>query len=309
MLKNTCADMDNQMSERTKTRQLEIEAVSKALAVLSGDEAHDTFTSTFNAAFLQKKAVSANADRRAEAAKVLRAAAKKLQSPKLATLATSVRLDDFKELKRAIDKMVADLKAEKQGEIDHRDWCVEEFSNTEKATELKQKDLDASNAKIADLTNTIDSLTAEIDTITKEIADMQTSIKHAGEDRELENKEFGQTVMDQRATQTLLTEALNVLKGFYDKAALVQVKGKKQPAGPPPPQGFKTYDKSKGSGPIAMIEEIVAEAKALEAEAIRGEEEAQKSYEDMVRETNAAIDEANLDLTNKKAAKGKAEGE
>merc|ERR1719263_185279 len=58
-----------------------------------------------------------------------------------------------------------------------------------------------------------------------------------------------------------------------------------------------------------MIEEIVAEAKALEAEAIRGEEEAQKSYEDMVRDTNKAIDEANLDLTNKKAAKGKAEGD
>merc|ERR1719378_1058821 len=58
-----------------------------------------------------------------------------------------------------------------------------------------------------------------------------------------------------------------------------------------------------------MIEGIVAEAKALEQEAIHGEEAAQKSYEDMVRDTNAAIDEATADLTNKKAAKGKAEGD
>merc|ERR1719456_1982453 len=170
MLKTTCADMDGQMAERTKTRQLEIEATSKALAVLSGDEAHDTFTSTFNAAaFLQERSSrSANADRRAQAAKVLLVAAKKLGSPKLATLATSVRLDDFKQLKKAIDKMVGDLKAEKQSEIEHRDWCIEEFSNTEKATELHQKDLDATNAKIEGLTNTIEVLTSAIDTLTNE---------------------------------------------------------------------------------------------------------------------------------------------
>merc|ERR1719487_1527811 len=53
MLKETCANMDSQMEERTKTRNQEIEACSKALAVLSGDEAHDTFTRTFNAAFVQ----------------------------------------------------------------------------------------------------------------------------------------------------------------------------------------------------------------------------------------------------------------
>ena len=54
---------------------------------------------------------------------------------------------------------------------------------------------------------------------------------------------------------------------------------------------------------------IINDAKALEAEAIRGEEDAQKSYEDMVKETNAAMDEANNDITNKAAAKGKAEGD
>merc|ERR1719169_317842 len=56
MLKETCANMDAQMEERTKTRNEEIEACSKALAVLSGDEAHDTFTRTFNAALVQKSA-------------------------------------------------------------------------------------------------------------------------------------------------------------------------------------------------------------------------------------------------------------
>merc|ERR550537_1720461 len=48
MLKETCANVDQEYEERTKTRQLEIQAVSKALAFLSSEEAHDLFTRTFN---------------------------------------------------------------------------------------------------------------------------------------------------------------------------------------------------------------------------------------------------------------------
>merc|ERR1719248_24022 len=47
-LKETCQNMDQEFEERTKTRQLEIQAVPKALAFLSSDEAHDLFTRTFN---------------------------------------------------------------------------------------------------------------------------------------------------------------------------------------------------------------------------------------------------------------------
>merc|ERR1719218_190931 len=54
-LKERCANMDSEYEERTKTRQLEIQAVSKALAFLSS-EAHDLFTRTFN--FVQVQSVS-----------------------------------------------------------------------------------------------------------------------------------------------------------------------------------------------------------------------------------------------------------
>merc|ERR1719399_2101495 len=52
MLKEKCASTDAEWEERQKTRQLEMEACSKALAVLSSDDAHDTFTKTFNPAFV-----------------------------------------------------------------------------------------------------------------------------------------------------------------------------------------------------------------------------------------------------------------
>merc|ERR1712070_543055 len=54
MLKEKCSMTDNEWEERQKTRQLEMEACSKALAVLSSDDAHDLFTKTFNPSLLQK---------------------------------------------------------------------------------------------------------------------------------------------------------------------------------------------------------------------------------------------------------------
>merc|ERR1719215_1672239 len=47
MLKEKCAMTDKEWEERQQTRQLEMEAVSKALAVLSGDDAHDLFHTHF----------------------------------------------------------------------------------------------------------------------------------------------------------------------------------------------------------------------------------------------------------------------
>merc|ERR1711939_355153 len=53
MLKEKCSMTDSEWEERQKTRQLEMEAVSKALAVLSSDDAHHLFTKTFNPSLVQ----------------------------------------------------------------------------------------------------------------------------------------------------------------------------------------------------------------------------------------------------------------
>merc|ERR1719277_2439250 len=58
-----------------------------------------------------------------------------------------------------------------------------------------------------------------------------------------------------------------------------------------------------------MIEQIVSDAKAMEAEAIRSEEDAQKAYEDFVKETNASIEAKSKDIVNKSDTKAKAESD
>ena len=189
MLKEKCSTTDAEWEERQKTRQLEMEACSKALAVLSSDDAHDLFTKTFNPAFVQTEARS---ERRSKAAAVLSAVAKKLNSPRLSAIATKIRLDAFTKVKKAIDDMVAQLLKEKADEIKHKDFCVDEFNKNQLETEKKERQKSDQIAKTEDLEMQIDALTKAIDTLKAEIAEMQVQMKRAGEDREKENKEFQQ---------------------------------------------------------------------------------------------------------------------
>merc|ERR1712110_1337541 len=126
---------------------------------------------------------------------------------------------------------------------------------------------------------------------------------------EKQNKEFQATVADQRETQKLLKAALSILGEFYNKekaAAMLQ----QEPAGPPPPAGFEAYKKNAASGGVMqMLEQIISDAKAMEAETIRSEEDAQKAYEDFVKDTNNSIEAKNKDITNKAENKAKAESE
>merc|ERR1719506_412616 len=188
MLKEKCSMTDSEWEERQKTRQLEMEACSKALAVLSSDDAHDLFTKTFNPSFVQTESRS-HSEARDQASKLLKSVAVKVGNPRLATLAEAVQL----------------LK-EKEDEIKHKDFCTDEFNSNELQTEKKTRSKADLVAKIEDLELTIKQLSDAIDTLKSEISELQVQLKRAGEDREKQNHEFQGTVSDQRATQKLLTQ-------------------------------------------------------------------------------------------------------
>jgi len=309
MLKEKCSMTDSEWEERQKTRQLEMEACSKALAVLSGDDAHDLFTKTFNPALLQVEDTT-RSQQRDRAAKVLTAVAHKVMNPRLATLAVQVRLDAFTRVKKAIDDMIAQLTKEKEDEIKHKDFCVDELNTNQLQTEKKEREKEDLIAKIEDLEAAIKKLSDEIATLKAEIAEMQVQMKRAGEDREKQNKEFQMTVSDQRETQKLLQAALNILAEFYGKKEKLALMQKQEPAGPPPPPGFEKYEKNAAAGGVmGMIKQIISDAKAMEAEAIRAEEDSQKAYEDFVKETNGSIETKSKEIVNKSELKAKTEGE
>merc|ERR1712014_261899 len=178
MLKEKCSMTDKEWEERQKTRQLEMEAVSKALAILSGDDAHDLFTRTFNPALLQSGS-AAHAECREQASQLLSKVAQKFHNPRLSTLAYSVKLDAFTRVKKAIDDMIAQLLKEKADEIKHKDFCTDEFNKNQLQTEKKDREKQDLIAKIEELESTIKALAEAIETLKAEIAEMQVQLKRA----------------------------------------------------------------------------------------------------------------------------------
>merc|ERR1711957_366751 len=216
----------------------------------------------------------------------------------------------FVRVKKAIDDMIAQLLVEKADEIKHKSFCVDEYNSNQLQTEKKDREKQDLTAKIEDLEMTIEELAKSIETLKAEIAEMQVQLKRAGEDREVENKGFQTTVADQRETQKLLQAALGILQDFYGKQKAAAFVQKQEPAGPPPPPGFEAYKKNAASGGVmGMIQQIINDAKAMKAETIRSEEDAQKAYEDFVKETNGSIDAKSKDIVNKSETKAKAEGD
>merc|ERR1719414_1686313 len=184
--------------------------------------------------------------------------------------------------------MIAQLVKEKEGEIKHKDFCVDEFNSNQLQTERKEREKNDLIAKIEGLDIQIKELGDEIAKLKGEIAEMQVQLKRAGEDREKQNKEFQMTVADQRETQKLLKAALNVLHDFYGKQAPDASFAQRQDPTKPPPAGFETYKKNSASGGVlSLIQQIISDAKAMETDTIRSEEDAQKAYEDFVKSTNA----------------------
>jgi len=302
-LKEQCAAMDAEFTARQKTRAEELEAVAKATEILAGDDAQDMFRKTFG--FVQKQSTG-NRKRREQASKILTSLGQKNRNPRLITLALQIRLDAFTKIKKEINAMIEDLMKQQADEVKHKDYCVEALNTNKKHTDKKEREQKSLQETIDDLKMTIDDLKTAIDTLKAEIKEMQIQLTRAGEDREKENVEFQETVADQRATQKLLNQALEVLKGFYDKkVALAQMNHQQTP-----PAKFKTYKKNESSGGVmGMIQQIIDDAKLAENEAISDEADAQKAYESFVKDTNGSIEQKSKESINKSEEMAKAKGE
>eukprot|EP00930_Biecheleria_cincta_P023412 TRINITY_DN16924_c0_g1_i1.p1 TRINITY_DN16924_c0_g1~~TRINITY_DN16924_c0_g1_i1.p1 ORF type:complete len:660 (-),score=230.33 TRINITY_DN16924_c0_g1_i1:169-2148(-) len=298
-VKDRCGGMDAEFGKRSKMRNEEMEAVAKAIEILSADEAHDAFGKTFGTSLLQVPSVDGQ---RKKAAALLVQAGKK--DMRLVTLSMMLKLDTFEKVKKAIDDMVRDLKKQQSDEGKKKDWCIDELNKNKLQTEGKSREQESLTGELETLKSSDAKIADEMKVLKDEVAEMGKQITLAGQNREKENSEFQQTVADQRAAQQQLKKALVVLKDFYSKSSesLVQASEGGSPA-------FKAFKQSSGSvGVLSMLQQLVADAKAMEAEATHAEQTAQKDYEAFAKSTKAAIKAKNSALLDKTEKKGQIEG-
>merc|ERR1719453_1563711 len=152
--------------------------------------------------------------------------------------------------------------------------------------------------KMADLTKNIEQLTKDIDASKASVAEMMKQMKRASETREAENADFQTTVSDHRVMSMILTKALDRMKQVY---ALLQQQGLK-PGAPHiqtsgthtdpgnGPAKFKKYGKNAGGGRVVkMLEEVLADTKKTEDQAMASEQDSQSAYENFMKDSNKSI--------------------
>jgi hypothetical protein len=315
-LKERCSVSDKEWEQRSKTRSLEIAAVGETIKILTDDDAHDLFGSTLS--FLQlsstRRTLSKEDFAREQASHALLREGSKSGRKALVQLSASVRLDAFKKVEEEINGMIADIEKESDDEVHLKAKCKEEFHQNEMETMAIEDTIKDLTTKINDLTSSIDTLSKEIAALKAEILETTIELQRSAELRVKQNKEYQSAIADQKATQSILKKALDRLGKFYAEQFL-QLKAKhrhtKQEPGaaaPPPPQGFSEYKSNEGSGSVmTMIEGIITDAKEMEQESIKGEQDAQASYESFVKESYAAIEAAQRSVTNKIEEKAQAE--
>jgi len=299
-VKERCGGMDTEYEKRRKMRNEELEAVAKAIAILDDDDARDSFGKTFGTSFLQ---VSSVGGQRKRAAALLAKVGEK--DARLVTLSLMLKLDTFEKVKKAIDDLVLDMKKQQSDEVTKKDWCVDELDKNQLETQEKNRAKASLIAKLETLKSSEAQIADEVKVLNTEVAEMEKQIALAGQNREQENKDFQKTIADQRQAQQQLKKALVVLKDYYTKSqSLLQMGDRHESA----PVDFKNYKQSSGNvGVMSMLQQLVADAKAMEAEATHDEQSAQEDYEAFSKSTTAAIAAKNSTLLDKSEKKGQIE--
>jgi hypothetical protein len=303
-LEKKCAVADAEFQARTKARNEEISAVEDTIGYLNSDEAYAVFDKTVNTAadsnaysatdFLQISSAEQEGQRRKQASALLQGAALQMNSPQLALLAAKAQKGKFDKVIGDIDGMIHQLEGEAHHEVKLRDYCVNELNTARRSRQHAYDTKDALVAKIEDLRKTIDMLTTKLATAKDTIVETQKQMKRAGETREVENFDYQQVVSDQVITQAILTKALERMKEVY---ALVQQPGATHIAtsatrtdpGNAPVKFTKYEQNAGGKRVVAMIQEVIDDAKKTEDEAHASEADAQSGYEYFVKESNKSI--------------------
>merc|ERR1719352_1927663 len=283
-----CEQKSNDFASRQQLRQEELEAIQKAIEIISSPEVagnagkHLSLAQSFalRATHRSKGRISPSV------VAYLQGRADALQSKGLKMLAMQVAeteremADPFAKVKKMIDSMITKLLEELRDHADKKGWCDKEMAVNGQTREDKTEEVNTLAAEV-------DKLKADIMKLSEQIADLAVAIQetdaamvNATEIRQAENKKNKDTIEDAKDAQTAVGQAIAVLKDFYAKAATATalVQQKQTPEEEAPETFDEPYTGMGGAsgGVVGLLEVIESDFSKLEAETAAAEDEAAK---------------------------------
>eukprot|EP00747_Dinoflagellata_sp_TGD_P152639 gnl/TRDRNA2_/TRDRNA2_177327_c3_seq12.p1 gnl/TRDRNA2_/TRDRNA2_177327_c3~~gnl/TRDRNA2_/TRDRNA2_177327_c3_seq12.p1 ORF type:complete len:709 (-),score=278.12 gnl/TRDRNA2_/TRDRNA2_177327_c3_seq12:102-2228(-) len=233
---STLSNMDTECKEKTlsfdeknQLRAEEIEALNKAIEILSADDVSGNAAKHLAllqaTSFAQMRGTNSGTDylsaegihRRLR--EFLAKEGKRLKSQRLSLLADKLLANPFGKVKKLIDDMITRLLEEANEDASHEGFCDKEMGESKITRNKLNEEIDALQAAVEDGKATIMTLTNEIADLEKEMSDLSAAMTEATSMRTAEKKKNAATIKDAQAAQNAVTAATAVLKDFYTKAA------------------------------------------------------------------------------------------
>jgi len=312
-------DKKGEWKKRSTLRSAELAAISKAISILHNDDSRDVMKKSFASQgflFLQTEQ-SSQATTANNAAAALRDAARRSGDDRLAVLASSLANADPSSVKnrfdpviKAVDKMIAILKADEQKDLDTKQTCEEDrMTDTQKAI--------TAGRAIDDMSDTITRLTSEIAELQKEMDKLQAEhdkvsdeLKKAADIRKGENTNWKKTDADDEAAAQTVKTAQGVIEKFYKDNGLSlaqQAKGPGDAPKPPPSTWEGDYGGKTGEsmGIVALLSMVHEDIIKDQASAKADEDKAQTEFDKFKKDSEDQMKE----LMSDKNARSKTKGE
>jgi len=310
-----CSAKSDEFEKNQVMRKAEIEAIEKAMEILSSDAVTGNADKYLPAVLLQTKSASlaqlrnsASEDvvTRRRVAAFLQGRARDLGSRYLSLIAERASEDPFGKVKKMIKDLIVKLMEQANSEADHKAYCDTELATNKQTRENKAAEVEELTASVEKHTAEIEQLTVQITELSDAISEIRKQQAQATQIRNEEKATNAETVADAKEAQAAVEQATQVLKEFYamasDSSLLQGGTGMRQEMSQAVNVPYKGMQAEHG-GIVGFLEVILSDFARLEAETSAAEDQAQSDYDKFMNSSNedAAVKETEVNhKTNKK---------
>jgi hypothetical protein len=287
-----CQTKAGEFSDRQQMRQEELEAIAKAIDIMSSGTVSGAASEHLPSFGLRASNSQSAAQSAKRVAAFLRAEATSANSRSLMQLAEKVAATGhFDKVKQMIVDMIEKLTQAAAEEADHKDWCDTELKSNKQTRDEKTNEVNRLTARSEQLNAQMAQLTTELEELAESIAELSKALSEASDARAKEKAENEKAIADAQAAIPAVRKALTVLKDFYGKAATATSLVQQSPADEAPGSWDTPYTGMGGSktGVVGMLEVILSDFTRLETETTSSEAEAATAFEKFSSDSTADI--------------------
>jgi len=299
-----CKQKADDFEARQKLRADELEVLKKAMEIISDGTVKGAgeknlpqllqIKAKTRLAMAQTGAKQMN-PLQTQIAAFLSARAQATGSRVLSQVSQQVVANPFKKVKKMIKDLIVQLMEEATAETEHKGWCDTELTTNKMTRDAKTADVASLASQIEDLTATIADLTQNLADLATEIKELEEAMAKATSDRIAAKGANEQTIKEAKLAQTAVSNAMALVKDFYEKSAQATALAQQSPEEDAPETFSKPYKGMlpEGGNLVDFLEVILTDFTRLETETTDDEAAEKSRYDEFMAEAekNKALKE------------------